>query len=259
MSGESAPLQGAPARPRSGPRAVGAAVGAALVLGAAVVSRRGARVAAAPGASLSARYTYDGSGVPGCSALAPFAPVAFVTGCLIPLAANTSFGVTYPGGEKTANGECVGQGVNAVAPAINLEGFAPDAYYTLLMTDPDCLDGCESPNNGSFVYLHWIAANLQGGATGVPDPTNFVIPYKSPAPPAGTHRYTLSLWKQSTGYVDVSDFNGYEYGNGFYERMYFDAQAFVSVNAFLDYPAVAAHYFNAAGPGANCTCPARIP
>ena len=96
-------------------------------------------------------------------------------------------------------------------------------------------------------------------ATGVPDPTNFVIPYKSPAPPAGTHRYTLSLWKQSTGYVDVSDFNGYEYGNGFYERMYFDAQAFVSVNAFLDYPAVAAHYFNAAGPGANCTCPARIP
>ena len=87
----------------------------------------------------------------------------------------------------------------------------------------------------------------------------FVIPYKSPAPPAGTHRYTLSLWKQATGYVDVSDFNGYEYGNGFYERMYFDAQAFVSVNAFLDYPAVAAHYFNAAGPGANCTCPSRIP
>lgn len=63
----------------------------------------------------------------------------------------------------------------------------PNALYTLIMYDPDAING---------TYIHWLITNVKNN-----DITkgNILIPYKGPAPPpkTGKHRYIFKLYEQS--------------------------------------------------------------
>eukprot|EP00966_Prymnesium_polylepis_P012667 290701-Prymnesium_polylepis.2 len=73
-------------------------------------------------------------------------------------------------------------------------GAKPDAYYTVVMVDPD------ADMNGSFPFAtapgahapvrHWILGNLLGSALAVGEMSGAVevSPFHGPSPPAGSHR-----------------------------------------------------------------------
>lgn len=68
-----------------------------------------------------------------------------------------------------------------------------DAFYTLIMTDPDA-PSRESPTNREF--NHWLVGNIPGNSI---DKGEVLVDYVGSGPPKGTglHRYVFLIYKQS--------------------------------------------------------------
>ncbi|CAK0754923.1 hypothetical protein CVIRNUC_002334 [Coccomyxa viridis] len=64
------------------------------------------------------------------------------------------------------------------------------SLYTLIISDPDAPSPA-MPSNRE--YLHWLVANAPGG--NISKGTE-IEPYAGPTPPAGVHRYVVSLFLQ---------------------------------------------------------------
>ncbi|KAL3697665.1 hypothetical protein R1sor_011741 [Riccia sorocarpa] len=67
----------------------------------------------------------------------------------------------------------------------------PSAIFTLMMTDPDA----PSPSEPSHKeYLHWLITDIPSG--GDASAGRCIVPYESPKPPIGIHRYVFSVFRQ---------------------------------------------------------------
>ncbi|KAL2644541.1 hypothetical protein R1flu_012128 [Riccia fluitans] len=67
----------------------------------------------------------------------------------------------------------------------------PNALFTLIMTDPDA----PSPSEPSHKeYLHWLVTDIRSG--GDASAGQCIVPYESPKPPIGIHRYVFSVFRQ---------------------------------------------------------------
>ncbi|CAN6195236.1 unnamed protein product [Urochloa humidicola] len=95
------------------------------------------------------------------------------------------------GTRDLTNGCEIRPSIAANPPAIQIAGRAND-LFTMLMTDPDA----PSPSEPSMrEWLHWLVVNVPGGA----DPSHqgdVVVPYMSPRPPVGIHRYVVVVFQQ---------------------------------------------------------------
>nr|QOL01143.1 putative extracellular protein CSOL_066 [Pseudococcomyxa simplex] len=83
--------------------------------------------------------------------------------------------------------------VGTVLSKIDPLKLKSDSKYTLVLSDPDA----PSPTMPiSREFLHWIVTNAPIG-----DISNgeAAVPYATPSPPAGVHRYVFSLFQQPKG------------------------------------------------------------
>ena len=73
-------------------------------------------------------------------------------------------------------------------PEVSYTTTDPNAYYTLIMYDPDAVT---SVNN----YVHWVVTNIKENDI---SSGNHLLPYYGPHPPpgSGTHHYIFELFKQ---------------------------------------------------------------
>ena len=96
----------------------------------------------------------------------------------------------------------IGGGIN-IAPLVIWPAAKADAYYTIMMIDPDAdVDG-SFPNihaAGSHAPVrHWIQGNVPGSALaqGSIAGSDVVSPFHGPSPPAGSHRYGQFIFEQA--------------------------------------------------------------
>jgi phosphatidylethanolamine-binding protein (PEBP) family uncharacterized protein len=78
-------------------------------------------------------------------------------------------------------------------PSFSLKVKDPSALYTLIMMDPDAPTGFDGDKNKNRTFLHWWLANIN---TNGKIKYDIFMPYTSPAPPQGKHRYYFKLFKQ---------------------------------------------------------------
>ena len=73
-------------------------------------------------------------------------------------------------------------------PEVSYTTTDPNAYYTLIMYDPDAVT---SVNN----FVHWVVTNIKGNQI---SSGNHLLPYYGPHPPPGSgrHHYIFELFKQ---------------------------------------------------------------
>ena len=70
-------------------------------------------------------------------------------------------------------------------PDVIINNADKNKIYLITMTDPDAPNGEGNSNN--FVYTHWVYTQSKEN--------NMVyVPYLSPSPPKGTHRYQFNLY-----------------------------------------------------------------
>ena len=125
--------------------------------------------------------------------------------------------VEFPSGMKAELGNILTPIEVKDEPIVDWES-ENDAFYTLLMTDPDA---------GLVVreWHHWLVGNIQGSNVTSGD---VLSQYVSSAPPLGTffHRYVLLIFKQPNGrMVDYSEVQKIAYtGKG---RAKFDTKNFI--------------------------------
>ncbi|KAH8556205.1 phosphatidylethanolamine-binding protein [Umbelopsis sp. PMI_123] len=119
---------------------------------------------------------------------------AFKESGLIP-DANTLLGIKYPGGQDVALGNKITPEEASSAPEITFVAEDPNAYYTLIMTDPDAPSRAD-PKFGE--WRHWIVTNIPGDVSA--SSTVQHTPYIGPGPPEGSsyHRYCFLLFKQKS-------------------------------------------------------------
>ncbi|XP_067004204.1 protein D3-like [Anabrus simplex] len=88
-------------------------------------------------------------------------------------------------------------------PEVRFPGADPDAYYTLLMIDPDV----PFFKDGEY-WLHWVVSNIPGHdlATGNLDASTEMKCYQRPQPPegSGAHRYQFLVFRQNQVNVELS-------------------------------------------------------
>ncbi|GJN28865.1 hypothetical protein PR202_gb17037 [Eleusine coracana subsp. coracana] len=137
------------------------------------------------------------------------------------------------GTKDLTNGCEIKPSVAVNAPAVHITSRAND-LFTLVMTDPDA----PSPSEPSMrECLHWLVVNIPGG--GDPSQGEEVVPYMSPRPPLGIHRYVMVLYQQRSRLVaPVPTASGVDAA-----RARFSTRAFADRHG-LGLP-VAAMYFNA--------------
>jgi phosphatidylethanolamine-binding protein (PEBP) family uncharacterized protein len=99
--------------------------------------------------------------------------------------------------------------------------------YTLLMVDPDSPD----PANPMYrEWVHWMMVNIPGNDL---NQGQEVLPYQSPTPARGTHRYIFYLYDQGGKRISL---------NLTYARQSFNRALFLWQNGLLQTP-VASNYF----------------
>ncbi|MQL85005.1 hypothetical protein Taro_017514 [Colocasia esculenta] len=75
-------------------------------------------------------------------------------------------------------------------PSVDVGGDNMRMFYTLVMVDPDA----PSPSNpSSREYLHWLVTNIP--ATADATDGNEIVPYESPRPNLGIHRFVFVLFR----------------------------------------------------------------
>lgn len=86
-------------------------------------------------------------------------------------------------------------------PTVEYKEADPNAFYTLIMTDPDAPSRAEPTFRE---WHHWIVGNIPGNNLNSGDTLSEFI---SSAPPKGSglHRYVYLLFKQEQGKIDYSD------------------------------------------------------
>ncbi|CAO3690153.1 unnamed protein product [Umbelopsis vinacea] len=107
-------------------------------------------------------------------------------------------GIKYPSGQDVALGNKLTPEQTSQVPEISFVAEDPEAYYTLIMTDPDAPSRAD-PKFGE--WRHWILTNIPGSQPSVS--ASSVVhhtPYIGPGPPEGTgfHRYCFLLYKQKS-------------------------------------------------------------
>ncbi|KAJ1686155.1 hypothetical protein LUZ63_017545 [Rhynchospora breviuscula] len=108
-----------------------------------------------------------------------------------PFYPSASFKVFFNNKEMTSGSELKPSQV-AIEPRVQIGGRDMRTLYTLVMVDPDA----PSPSNPTKrEYLHWLV-------TDIPETTNAsfgneVVPYESPKPIAGIHRFVFVLFRQT--------------------------------------------------------------
>ncbi|GAB4833893.1 hypothetical protein Ancab_032140 [Ancistrocladus abbreviatus] len=96
----------------------------------------------------------------------------------------------YYGSKHVTCGCTIKPSMTATAPAVNIAGHA-DAFYTLVMTDPDA----PSPSEPFMrEWVHWIVADIPGRTS--TSCGRQVVEYIGPQPPVGIHRYIFVLFEQ---------------------------------------------------------------
>lgn len=73
--------------------------------------------------------------------------------------------------------------------------FNPNKYYTLIMYDPDAVNGN---------YIHWLIINIKSIRS--EEDGNVILEYKGPSPPpnTGIHHYIFEIYMQDN-YIDISN------------------------------------------------------
>ncbi|KAL2461706.1 Protein MOTHER of FT and TF 1 [Abeliophyllum distichum] len=96
----------------------------------------------------------------------------------------------YYGAKHVTNGCDIKPSMAAVPPRVTISGH-PAQLYTLVMTDPDA----PSPSEPTMrEWVQWIVTDIPG-CTNVARGRE-TLPYVSPRPTVGIHRYILVLFQQ---------------------------------------------------------------
>ncbi|GAA5808953.1 hypothetical protein MFLAVUS_002353 [Mucor flavus] len=115
-----------------------------------------------------------------------------------PISPSTLLKIDY-GANDVALGNLLSPQETNEQPNIFFVAPEEDAYYTLIMTDPDA----PSSQDKKFgPWRHWIVVNILGSDLDtVRKPENQHTPYIGPGPgkDTGTHRYVFLLYKQGNG------------------------------------------------------------
>ncbi|WCJ42053.1 hypothetical protein M5689_022881 [Euphorbia peplus] len=103
------------------------------------------------------------------------------------------------GAKHVTNGGDIKPSLTLDPPKIIFSGH-PDDLYTLLMVDPDA----PSPSEPTMrEWVHWLVTDIPGGAD--LSKGKEIIPYASPCPLVGIHRFILVLFKQHKGPMGLVD------------------------------------------------------
>ncbi|XP_049879011.1 protein D3-like [Pectinophora gossypiella] len=110
---------------------------------------------------------------------------------VIPVAPTANIELKYPSGVQASQGNELAPTQVKDQPTVTYEAD-PNAYYTLVFTDPDNYDGPE------LVYRewhHWLVGNIPGNQV---TSGETLSAYIGSGPPQGTglHRYVYILYKQ---------------------------------------------------------------
>nr|AFQ00668.1 flowering locus T-like protein 2 [Allium cepa]AGZ20211.1 FT5 [Allium cepa] len=145
---------------------------------------------------------------------------------LDPFQKSASLRITYNNREVT-NGSELKPSMVMNEPRIEIGGRDSRTLYTVVMIDPDS----PSPSNPTKrEYLHWMVTDIpeaKDASLG-----NEIVPYESPQPTAGIHRFVFVLFKQTVKQTI--------YAPGW--RQNFNSRDFAAYYSFG--PPVAAVYFN---------------
>ncbi|XP_022127416.1 protein D2 [Pieris rapae] len=110
---------------------------------------------------------------------------------VIPVAPSKTIELKYPSGVVAQHGNELAPTKVKDQPAVSYEAD-PNAFYTLVFTDPDNYDG---PEPVYREWHHWLVGNIPGNnvASG-----EVLSSYIGSGPPEGTglHRYVYILYKQ---------------------------------------------------------------
>ncbi|CAM0138393.1 hypothetical protein VKS41_002943 [Umbelopsis sp. WA50703] len=149
---------------------------------------------------------------------------------------DTLLGINYPGGQDVALGNKLTPEQASQAPEITFVSDDPEAYYTLIMTDPDAPSRAD-PKFGQ--WRHWVVTNISGSQFSVSaSSVNNHTPYIGPGPPEGSgfHRYCFLLFKQKSKDQAIQQLSSEKRE----DRRYFKAEQFGKDN---DLKLVAANFF----------------
>ncbi|GAB5591394.1 hypothetical protein Unana1_06294 [Umbelopsis nana] len=149
---------------------------------------------------------------------------------------STLLGINYPGGQDVALGNKLTPEQASRAPEITFVPEDPEAYYTLILTDPDAPSRA-NPKFGQ--WRHWIVTNIPGSQPSVSASSAVEhTPYIGPAPPEGSgfHRYCFLLFKQKSNDQSIQQLASEKRE----DRRYFKAEQFGKEN---DLELVAANFF----------------
>ncbi|KAJ3671474.1 hypothetical protein LUZ60_007553 [Juncus effusus] len=118
--------------------------------------------------------------------------VGHVVGDILdPFYTTASLKVLFNNKEMTSGSELKPSQV-ACEPKVEIGGRDMRTLYTLVMVDPDS----PSPSNPhKREYLHWLVTDIP--ETLDASNGNEVVPYESPKPVAGIHRFVFVLFKQT--------------------------------------------------------------
>lgn len=87
-------------------------------------------------------------------------------------------------------GVTLGQLETATQPLVYYPPDIGQGPYTLLMVDPDAPDP-KAPVHRE--WIHWMVVNIPGNRL---NEGQTILPYQSPIPPIGTHRYIFYIYDQ---------------------------------------------------------------
>ncbi|KAG7303643.1 hypothetical protein JYU34_012174 [Plutella xylostella] len=128
-------------------------------------------------------------------AMASFNPAVFATHEVVPdviaKAPEASVSVEYPSGAVVSHGNVLTPTQVKDVPTVAWDA-APDAFYTLAMTDPDA----PSRKEPKFrEWHHWLVGNIPGAAAAAGDTLSAYVG-SGPPPGTGLHRYVFLVYKQ---------------------------------------------------------------
>ncbi|XP_044730207.1 protein D2-like [Chrysoperla carnea] len=119
---------------------------------------------------------------------------------IIPKTPDKVLEVKYPGNVKVDNGNQLTVDQTSKPPTVEWEA-KEDAFYTLLMIDPDAPS---RSNPKKAEWQHWLIGNIPGKNVKAGD---VIIDYNGPTPPknSGLHRYIFLVYEQPTGKISFKE------------------------------------------------------
>ncbi|KAJ3032306.1 hypothetical protein HDV00_007700 [Rhizophlyctis rosea] len=109
----------------------------------------------------------------------------------------TNLEVKFPSGKKVTAGKELPLAATLTLPAITVTPLNPEAYHTILITDPDVPSRAD-PTLGEHRYL--CVSNIPGDALAKGDLTKgeWLQDWEAPEPEQGTglHRFVVALYEQ---------------------------------------------------------------